>query len=767
MSDTTAFLIWLLTIESMALAALPLATKIFKNFADRGFAFAKILGILLTSYITWLLGSLKLAPFTRPTIFCVVLGITAACWIPKLLATHKKGETKKLFNKLIAQLFNPPKLILIEEFLFILALAFWSIVRAYNPDIHGLEKYMDYGFVLSILRGKYFPPLDHFLANETINYYYFGHLICALLTKLSTIPPQITYNLQIAHLFALTVLESFSIGVTLASTGVATPELAGSSGQTFTSRQRRNLKVAAPKINKAAIATGILSFLFTAIIGNLHAVSELLKGNFDKYWYPTATRLIPYTIDEFPVYSWIVADLHGHVSDIPTVLLAIALLFSLTLQFKTKQQGNKTPEQKNRTTKQLIISLFGFSTAQFFTLAPLALAIGAMYATNAWNFPIYLGLTGTLFFFLNWQKHKDFNRAISEVVKLFLFLIPCTLLLYLPYWLTVKPLTKGMGIVHTRSPLNLILILWGFYGFLGITFILWLFRKKIREKIKTESLVKIFANLLGVKIKLPKQTRTESEIRHLEFGISDSFSCLLILFGFLLILLPEIIYMKDIYTPDYYRANTMFKFYFQAWIMLALGTSYGVIRVIRGIKKNPSFFGRLLITCYLLLITSVLLYPYISINTITNRFTKYQGLSGTTYLQKLYPDDAAAISWLNENITNQPTILEAVGESYTDYARVSANTGLPAVLGWPVHEWLWRGSYDEAGKRTAEVEQIYEGENITQIKPLLKQYNVKYIFIGQLEREKYKNLKEEKFKELGNIVFESGKTKIYRLEPLE
>ena len=108
-------------------------------------------------------------------------------------------------------------------------------------------------------------------------------------------------------------------------------------------------------------------------------------------------------------------------------------------------------------------------------------------------------------------------------------------------------------------------------------------------------------------------------------------------------------------------------------------------------------------------------------------------------------------------------IVEAVNESYTDFARVSANTGLPAVLGWRVHEWLWRGSFDEAGKRTEEVKTIYESTDLGQTKALLNKYQIELIFVGTLEKRQHPKLQEEKFDQLGEAIFTSNNTKIYRV----
>jgi len=101
-------------------------------------------------------------------------------------------------------------------------------------------------------------------------------------------------------------------------------------------------------------------------------------------------------------------------------------------------------------------------------------------------------------------------------------------------------------------------------------------------------------------------------------------------------------------------------------------------------------------------------------------------------------------------------ILEAQGDSYTDYERISAFTGLPTVAGWWVHQWLWRGSADVVGKRIPDIIEIYEGKDLEKTKNLLKKYHIKYIIVSQLERQKYPNLNEEKFSILGEKIFESS-----------
>jgi len=74
---------------------------------------------------------------------------------------------------------------------------------------------MDYGFINSILRSPTMPPKDMWFAGQSINYYYFGHFITALLTKLSGINSTITYNLMVSSIFAFSFLGTFSLGANI------------------------------------------------------------------------------------------------------------------------------------------------------------------------------------------------------------------------------------------------------------------------------------------------------------------------------------------------------------------------------------------------------------------------------------------------------------------------------------------------------------------------------------------------------------------------
>ena len=673
LGDFPVIFTWWLLLFSLGIFSLPITLSLFNKFWDKGYLFAKIITLLFGSYFIWLLASLKLTPFSQKNSW----GIFIFLGIINLIIFKKK-----YFVKLQDLINNYGKIWVYEEALFFFCLLFWSLIRGFQPNINGLEKYMDYGFINSILRSKFFPPKDMWMSGETINYYYFGHLVSAVLTKLSGFDSTVTYNLMIATIFALCFTAVFSLASNLVSLST-------------------NKK-------KLIILGGLISTFLLSLGGNLQLFWHFFKNKtFTGYWYPDATRFIiekfgaaDNTIHEFPIYSFVVADLHGHLSDVPFVLLFLALLLVFFIESK------KTP------------TLYTIR----YTLLP-AFVLAVMFMTNAWDFPIYFLILGAVLLWRNWKRYglkieTLFRTATAGICCLFFFF-----LFSLPFHLNFENIAKGINFVDFRSPVWMLFFLWGFPLFMTINF-LGFFIKQKRKKV-------------------------------------DYFIVIFLLTSWFLILVPEIIYVKDIYIHSYQRANTIFKLTYQSFVMFALCSGYIIIRIATSIKKK--LIKNLFVICYLLFVILLLSYPYFAVTSYYG-LKKYQGLDGLKYLQTSYSDDYQVILWIKEEIFGQPVILEAVGESYTDFARISSNTGIPTVLGWPVHEWLWRGSYDEPGKRREDIRKIYELENMEETESLLKKYDVDYVFLGALEKKEYKNLSEEKFNQLGEMVFQEGETRIYKIE---
>lgn len=711
-NDFYYILKWWIYFFGIGILFFPLINPLFARFFDKGYIFAKTIGLAVISYIIFVLATFHILPFSAVSIIIVILVFVA-------LDIYILKRKRAVFSK---RDFIVPAF---QEILFFLSLLLWSHVKGYQPDIHGLEKFMDYGFINSILRSSYFPPVDMWFPPFSINYYYFGHFVTAFLIKLTAIPSQVAFNLMLSTIFAFTTTSAFSIISTL----------------TFDVLRKK----------RTSLLTGILGAIIVSMGGNLQTIYaffapytppdnpvpfwqlKFLPFSYpNNYWYPNATRFIPFTIHEFPSYSFVVSDLHGHVLDIPFVFLTIALIYSVFL------------------TKKITIKI---------TLL-ISFMLALMYMTNAWDGIIYFLLF--IFTILLWKsdilKIKRTKKAVKwfdikgkwqlvlhkrkyllNILK-FIFITGLGYIIFVfPFNLHFKPFVSGIGVVCAphfltsigkigpflfepnhcqRSPFWMLVILYGFFYFFCIALIL----KILKLKKTPPSLI---------------------------------FVLLLILLSTILIATPEFIYAKDIY-PAHYRANTMFKLGYQAFIMLSLVSTFSIAYLFhkgRRIVWLPATF---------ILLVLILSYPYFAITSYFGNLTTYKGLDGTAYLKSLYPDDYKAIQWINKNIKGQPVLLEAQGDSYTDYERISANTGLPTPLGWTVHEWLWRGSYSYPQSRLEDIRLLFEG-NSDQTKQLIKKYNISFVIIGEQERSKYPNLNEEKFSNLGTVVFQSGLTTIYKL----
>ena len=357
--------------------------------------------------------------------------------------------------------------------------------------------------------------------------------------------------------------------------------------------------------------------------------------------------------------------------------------------------------------------------------------LSVCYMTNAWDFAVY-GLVLAIFSFL-----INFDKTSKSLIKTIingLMIIVFWYIFSYPFSVNFIPMMEGIKISDGHSPFYQLFILYGGFWLICLPFVISIILKLIKN--------------LKLKIK--------------NLSNSDLFIFSLILIAILLVIIPEIIYIKDIYIYEYRRANTMFKLVYQAFILYSLASGYVLIRFSSLFKSR--IFKYFYYFCFLSVFCIHMIYPYFAIKSYYGNLKDYKGLDGLKYLQQLYPDNYQAILWLNKNISGQPVVLEAVGDSYTTFNQVSSATGLPTVQGWIVHEWLWRGGYDAPAARQKDVETIYTSTNLDEIKNLVSKYHIQYIFVGAKEYEKYEKLDSKKFEKLGGkIVFQSGQTTIYQL----
>ncbi len=244
-----------------------------------------------------------------------------------------------------------------------------------------------------------------------------------------------------------------------------------------------------------------------------------------------------------------------------------------------------------------------------------------------------------------------------------------------------------------------------------------------------------------------------------------SFPALLVLIGLLLTLAPEYVYLKDVFMA---RMNTIFKFYFQAWVLWSLAGAWQLAlwlepRPVR--VKSPGWRYVATVVSGLLIVVG-LVYTALAVPARAEEHGKPGTLDGAAWLATSRPGDYAAIQWLNANVAGAPVIVEAPGDQHRAYVyegRVSALTGLPTVLGWAGHQRQWRGNYDEPARREQDLETLFTTLDQTEVQVILARYDVAYIYVGPVERERYPAAGLEKFAAMFPAVYEGGDVVIYRV----
>ena len=235
---------------------------------------------------------------------------------------------------------------------------------------------------------------------------------------------------------------------------------------------------------------------------------------------------------------------------------------------------------------------------------------------------------------------------------------------------------------------------------------------------------------------------------------------------------------KDIY-PDHFRANTMFKIGIPVWFWSSICSAvlFTLILSNRTVWwKWTKYFHMAVVG---MLIGAGAFYTLRAVPQAFG-FDNASNLDGMNFMRETDADSYALVKWIQDNVNGQPILLEATGESFSQFGRISVFTGLPNVVQWPIHVWLWRGSHnrslkpksivekttgelDSVARREQEVKKIYETEDIEIAKELLSKYSVKYVVVGNPEREKYQNLNVSKFNKLGKVVFNQGSILMYKL----
>ncbi len=782
-------LIWWLTIELLGLAAVPLAAALLPTLPDRGYAAAKPLGLLIVGWLAYLLAMLHIVAFDRLTLAgcALVLGVLSV-W---LLLRDSRALLGEFRTRLRRPAFS--RYLISAELLFTLAFIVWTMVRSGNPNIVDQEKFMDFGFLNSILKSGMFPPHDMWLAGQSINYYYFGYVLIAALTSLSGVVPAVAFNLAAALLFALTALGAFGIVYNLISGTIQRP----APGRYTLEGARPAVVARRPFLSPILYA--LLAALMLTAMGNLtvaFATKDTTQSqdgngwrfcflcaqarNYD-WWAPsrvvqdyqtapdgTKSKVGFETINEFPGFSFILADMHPHVLMLPFVLLTLTLALGFARR-RVRLSTGRLAGVPDTVPSALALVLAG-------------VAAGALYAGNTWDYPTYLGilvLAGGLPYLVA-QRHSE-QPAGWDWIRPWLvqgvLLVVLSVLTFLPFHLTFVSLVGGEsaavpanlagipvlggllqklgGLLLVNSADKTILGFVVIFGIFLLPILIWLGSNAVgylRDLLRTDpearrapavwggaiGVVLVLAVLLRfplLGLLLPMAGVALALIWRQPERSDRNFALLLTAVAALIGLVVEVVFLKDNFQM---RMNTLFKFYYQIWALWALVAAYGLWQVLdraftphagqvttaTGRKRiivedspprSAQGLAGLLAAIMVLLIGSGLLYPIYSAQSRQGLGSgPLKGLDGTAWVGSDQAGDLEAINWLNTHEKAGDVVLEAGGDEYGHAGRVSSYTGIPTLVAWDnSHEALWRTGQpllrQEITQRRNTVNAVYQG----------------------------------------------------------
>ena len=803
----TAFISWYILITLLGWLTFPLAYYLFPALADRGYTLARAFGLLVWAYIFWLFASLGIA---QNDIGGLLLGLV-------ILGGLSIWAFIKCQSEIRDWLSQNRRLIITTESFFLVAFALMAFVRASNPEIFtaGGEKWMETAFITAILHSPTFPPHDPWLSGYAISYYYFGYVMTAMLAEFTAVSASVAHNLMLSLIFSLSAIGAYGLLYNLLT---AYREWRGEDQQRgvlpalgaflaplfllivsnlegfFESLHQKGIGW---KFNADGTATSSFwRWLDLQVLTNPPTPPLTWAPNQFFWWWRASRTLQDYdlnnarleVIDEFPFFSYLLGDLHPHVLAMPFNLLAIAVALNL---FFGGWRG-----KIDLFFGELRINKTGFCT--------IALILGGLAFLNTWDI---LPGAALIVFSYALARVREAGWDWERVADVFLLGVPVVVIafvMYIPFYVGFDSQAGGIlpNFMYPTRGVHM-WVMWGTLFIPLFAYLIYLWQNKTSANWRAGILTSLgivalllaamfIVGLIALKLKpdlilpvIQSQGRSvgmfiaDSMLRRLKYigslltllallipalsflfkseNSPLSFILLMVSLSILLIIGPDFLYLRDNFG---YRINTVFKFYYQAWILLSLSVAFAVAVMLSQVRGWTSMLYTVVMV---VVIGAGLVYPVFSLPSKTDDFKikhpEQRTLNGEAYLANTMPDDYQAIQFMKQ--LDQGVVAEAVKDSYSEYARISTFTGLPDVLGWSNHEGQWR-DLSLQGSRKDDLQTLYTTPDWVTAQDIIRRYQIRYIVVGNLERTTYQ-VNEEKFNRFLKPIFQQGSITVYEV----
>ena len=791
-ANTVPLIAWLLLIEIIGLAAWGLLWRLRLPFPDRGLSAARMAGLLALAWLAWFPPALGLWAYSRFWIVLVaVLLIAAGGWsiwrqraeIWAWIQIHKRA-------------------VLVGQGLYWAGFGLLLLIRILNPDLWhpamGGEKPMNLAYLIATLKSQEFPPYDPWFAGGYMNYYYWGYVLVGTPMKLLGLDPAYGFNLALPLLYGLGA------------------QLAGGIGYNLLAPMRRVV----PHLERRATWVALAAAVAVLLLGNLAQVvlyvnayrtlgnpdvsfsnpeqnsqnlwlnggspfADLISGINTRldgtplplrtewpYW--NATRIVPGTINEFPFFSYLYGDLHAHVIGLPLTLFTLLLVVGM---WRGRRRGWR--------------ALLGFAAA-------LGFCVGALQATNSWDYPTYAVLTavGVLVVAVYQSQSLRWSRRWWYVLGSVAVWYAALKALWLPfttYLATGSYDSLQFVISEPHITLREFFVLYGLWFWILVPFVFVLIQrlwgtKGLLVTLAAWGLWFVAAWSIAPAITMPGPAPAEG-IGQLIWKLRTAViteplrqrSALLLLIlpwtiiagtllaqalrrrvrprevlplAWLTAALGLLIFLEIVVLPGAGRMNVVFKFGYQVWTFFAVAAATVLPTMFTRAPHQRALPAWRIgwSTVALLLLLGSLVYPATATPAkVSDRYVPDapRGLDGMAWMDGATWDengpfglnaDALAIRWLRQNVAGTPVLLEGVTSPYRWNTRIATWTGLPTIIGWDGHQAQQRAPTQAlpiVDRRKDFVREIYTTPDPQRAQELLDLYGVGLIYVGPLERNVY------------------------------
>jgi YYY domain-containing protein len=708
-SSLAAAAAWYLALALVGIVALPLVWALFPRLSDRGFGFARILGLIFATYTMTVALTFHTLPNGRRAAALCLAAVAAASALVFLRERHD-------FTRFLREQRRP---LLQSELVFAAGFLLFLGIRALNPEIYWGEKPMDFSILNILVRTRSLPASDPWLAGAPLGYYTFGQEMVVFLTLLTNLSTRFTFNLAFGLLGGTILQGAFS--------------LARSWG--------------------GRLRSGIAGAALTLLVGNLAGLRAWLihKRPLDWDYFWATSRVVRDTINEYPFWSLTFADLHAHVLAIPVFLaFAASALHLLRLHVAPAASGRR---------RLAGAALVGF--------------LGAAQAlTNAWDVPLLAGLLLVLALSIALAGERPSMGGVGHAVTMLGVAGVSAYLLARPLWVRAGGAPGiGRNTEPSASGVDQFTV-FGLFFALALGWWLCALSDRLAGRGTGRKARWTIVALAGAALAFGALRRPDAFLACAVvlfvaafFALAESREDRLAL-GFVATAFFLVLFCQRLYIYD--RMNTFFKLYLEAWLLFATGTAALVFRA----RERRGAIGRWIFPARAAVAALALAALFTSVTAgraaVSRHFTPYTGasLDGLRYLETMHPGEYRAVVWLRRSIEGTPVVLEAQGPSYQDFGRISMLTGLPTVLGWDYHV-KQRGNPDgEIEARRQAVKAIYTNPDAARVEPLLTRYRVGYVYVGWLEKKTYPAAGLQKFKtdrDRFQPVYENPETQVYRV----